>query len=113
MTYRQSLTDTMTVLAGDPHVIFVGQTVVASGAAVGETLSHISLEQRIEFPVAENTQLGFCTGLALAGWLPVCVFPRINFLIEALPQLVQHLDRLYEYGNGFRPRVIIRTAIAS
>ena len=63
-------------------------------------------------PVAENMQCGMCHGIALAGGLPVSVYPRIDFLIEAVPQLVQHLDKWKAMGGG-SPRVIIRTAVAS
>ena len=77
-----------------------------------ETLIQVPMEQRLEFPVAENFQLGMCIGIALAGGLPVSIFPRINFLLEATSQLVQHLDKLPLY-SAYRPRVIIRTAVAT
>lgn len=70
------------------------------------------MEKRLEFPVAEDCQLGFCIGLSLAGQLPICIFPRINFLLLATNQLVLHLDKLPLY-SGYRPKVIIRTAVAT
>ena len=79
---------------------------------MSRTLQHVSRGQRLEFPVAENCQLGVCTGIALAGGVACSIFPRVNFLLEATSQLVQHLDKWPLIGGGF-PRVIIRTAIAT
>jgi pyruvate/2-oxoglutarate/acetoin dehydrogenase E1 component len=113
MTYFSALTQAMSELGADPNAIFLGQAVRYDGTAMFKTLAGIPDEKKIEFPVAENLQLGVATGLALAGYLPVCIFPRINFLLEATSQLVQHLDKLpWMRRSGYRPRVIIRTAVA-
>jgi len=70
--------------------------------------------QRLEMPVAEDMQMGMAIGMALGGYLPVCVFPRWNFLLLAANQLVNHLDRLPLYSDGgYQPKVIIRTAVPS
>jgi pyruvate/2-oxoglutarate/acetoin dehydrogenase E1 component len=112
VTYRDQLTEAMTRLAQEPNSIFLGQAVAVPGTGMFRTLDRVSLDRRVELPVFENTQLGLCTGLALAGYLPVCIFPRINFLLEAVSQLVQHLDKL-PLMSGVYLRVIIRTAVAS
>ena len=58
--------------------------------------------------------MGMAIGMALQSFLPICVFPRWNFLLRAADQLVNHLDRLPIYSDGaYRPKVIIRTAIPS
>lgn len=111
MTYHAELCKAMTMLA-DAGGVFVGQAVSSDGTAMRSTLKHLPPQQLLEFPVAENMQVGFCTGIALAGGLPVCIHPRINFLLEAVSQLAQHLDKIPLYSN-FRPRVIIRTAVAT
>ena len=109
--YIAGLKDSMSLLA-DADAFFVGQAVGTQGTFMSGTLEHIPIEQRIEFPVMENSQLGFCTGIAMAGGLPVCIFPRINFMLEAISQLVQHLDKIPLFSD-YRPKVIIRTAIAT
>jgi pyruvate/2-oxoglutarate/acetoin dehydrogenase E1 component len=63
-------------------------------------------------PVAENFQLGFSTGLALEGYVPISIYPRFDFLLLAADALVNHLDKLPLMG-GFKPKVIIRTAVGS
>ena len=110
--YVLALTQAMTTLGQREDAIFVGQATRFPGTAMFQTLIDVPMEQRVEFPVAENTQLGVSTGLALAGLLPISIFPRMNFLLEAMGQLVNHLDRLHGYSHGeWRPRVIIRTAV--
>jgi pyruvate/2-oxoglutarate/acetoin dehydrogenase E1 component len=69
-------------------------------------------DKLVELPVFEDTQLGLCIGLSLAGYLPISVFPRINFLLLALNQLVLHLDCIPRYSK-FRPKVLVRTAVAT
>jgi pyruvate/2-oxoglutarate/acetoin dehydrogenase E1 component len=104
----------MSLLAEHPKSVFLGQAVACDGTAMRKTLAHLPADKLVEMPVAENMQLGMCTGIALAGGLPVSIYPRVNFLLEAISQLVQHLDKLpiYSWG-GYKPRVIIRTAIAT
>ena len=96
-------------LAQDPRTVFVGQSLRYDGAAIYYSLEGVPMEKRVEFPVAENLQLGYCTGLSLLGKLPICIFPRMDFLLLAMDQLVNHLDKLP--GFGWRPKVIIRTRV--
>lgn len=65
---------------------------------------------REEHPVIEDHQLGYCTGLAMCGKLPVCIFPRIDFMMLAMNQLVNHLDKIPALWN-ITPKVIIRTTV--
>lgn len=88
--------------------MFVGQGVGVAGTTMTDTLKNVSPDKLLEFPVAEDMQMGFCTGLALQGFIPVCIFPRWNFLLCAANQIVNHLDRLPLLG--YPARVIIRTA---
>lgn len=112
MTYFAALCAAMEMLAEHPRAIFLGQAVEVPGTAMSNTLLAIPRSKKLELPVFENAQLGMAIGMALEGCLPVCIFPRINFLMEAVSQLVQHLDKLPLY-SGYRPRVIIRTAVAT
>ena len=113
MTYRTELTRAMTLLGQDPRTIFMGQAVAFPGTGMSATFGGVHYGQLLEMPVAEDMQMGMAIGMSLNGFLPVCVYPRINFLILALNQLVLHLDKLPIYGNGYKPKVIVRTAVAS
>ena len=110
MTYKDALTAAMTMLAEHPRTLFVGQTMRFGGQAMFATLKDVPMDRRIEMPVVEDFQMGFCTGLALKGFIPVSVYPRWDFLLLAANQLVNHLDKLPLMGD-FRPKVIIRTGV--
>ena len=113
-SYKDTLTQAMTMLGAHPKTLFVGQNVVYGGQAMASTFAGIPMERRIEFPVAEDFQTGYCTGLALAGYVPVSIYPRFDFLLLAANQLVNHLDKIAQMSKGgYNPKVIIRTAVGS
>lgn len=109
-SYAGELTRAMAMLAEHPDTLFVGQAVKYPGQAAFETFRDVPVERRVEMPVCEDFQVGFCTGLALHGFIPVSFFPRWDFLIIAANQLINHLDKIPLMG-GFKPKVIIRTAV--
>ncbi len=114
LKYKSELIRSMSYLSKDKRTIFLGQSVNYSGNAIYNTLSHIPKSKKIELPVFEEVQLGLSTGLALNGFIPITCFPRFDFLILAMNQLVNHLDKLrFLSNNSFKPRVIIRTSIGS
>lgn len=107
LTYFDQLTESMTALGKHPKTLFVGQGVKYDGQRMYKSFIGVPEEKRIELPVAEDFQMGFCTGLALEGFIPVSVYPRMDFLILAANQLVNHLDKMH----GFNPKVIVRVAV--
>jgi pyruvate/2-oxoglutarate/acetoin dehydrogenase E1 component len=112
--YQQELTRAMTYLGQDKRTIFLGQAVAFPGTAMTGTLIDVSKAKLIEFPVAEEMQLGASIGLALDGFVPITIYPRWNFLLLAINQLVGHLDKLKAMSQGgYQPKVIIRTGIGS
>ena len=114
LKYKSELIRSMKYLSKNKKIIFLGQSVSYSGNAIFNTLSEINNDRKIEMPVFEDTQMGISTGLALSGYIPVTCSPRFDFLILAMNQLVNHLDKIrYMSLNEFKPRVIIRTSIGS
>lgn len=111
-TYHGELCAAMALVAEEPNAIFLGQAVAVDGTTMASTFRAIRRDQRLELPVAEDMQMGMALGMALGGYLPVCVFPRWNFLLCAANQLINHLDRLPLYSS-YKPKVIIRTAVPS
>lgn len=109
-----ALEDAMNMLSSNARVIFVGQNVVYPGAATFKALAGVPEAQRVEFPVAEDMQMGFCIGLSLLGYIPVCIYPRFDFLVLAMNQLVNHLDKLRTASqDAWKPGVIIRTRVGA
>lgn len=102
------------MLAQDDRVMFLGQSIAYPGHIMFGTLENVPMSKRIELPVFEDAQLGICIGLALEGYIPVSIYPRMDFLVLAMNQLVNHLDKIEEISCGeFKPKVIIRTMVGS
>lgn len=101
-------------LAGDPRVIFIGQGVASDGIACLKDFAGIPADRRIEFPIAEELNIGIALGMSLVGWIPVVNLPRADFLLRAADQIVNHLDKLETISRGqFCPKVIIRVRIGA
>ncbi len=112
MKYFDELKRSMEYLAQDPRTVFMGQAVAVPGTAMSNTLKDIPADRLLELPVAEEMQMGMTTGMALTGMVPVSLFPRWNFLLVAVSQLVSHLDKV-QVMSGYRTKAIIRTGIGS
>jgi pyruvate/2-oxoglutarate/acetoin dehydrogenase E1 component len=114
MKYFDELSRSMEFLARDPRTMFLGQAVACPGTAMTNTLKNVAKDKLLELPVTEELQMGMSTGLALTGIVPVSIYPRWNFLLCAVSQVVSHLDKLSAMSNGgYQPKVIIRTGIGS
>ena len=114
MKYKEQLIQAMEWLGAQPNTIFLGQAVKVPGHAISGTLNTVPIDKRIELPVFEETQMGMSTGLALDGWVPISCYPRFDFLLLSLNQLVNHLDKMREMSKGiYTPKVIIRVAVGA
>ena len=114
MKYFDELKKSMNYLAENKKTLFVGQAVKVPGTAMSDTLKEVNPKKLIELPVAEEMQMGMTLGLALNGNIPVSIFPRWNFLILAMNQLINHLDKINVMSNsGFKVKAIIRTGVGS
>lgn len=104
----------MNWLGAQDRTIFLGQAVCYAGTGCYESLTEVPASRKMEFPVAENFQIGVSTGLAINGFVPVSVVPRWNFLLCATDQIVNHLDKMSILSAGrCQPKVIIRVAVGS
>lgn len=114
MKYFDELKRSMDYLAQDPRTVFMGQAVAVPGTAMSNTLKDVPPSRLIELPVAEEMQMGMTTGMALTGMVPVSIFPRWNFLLVAVSQLVSHLDKVDVMSNGgYKAKAIIRTSVGA
>lgn len=112
--YNQCLQQAMNWLGDQPNTVFLGQAVRYGGTGCYESLTQVPDHKKIEFPVAENFQIGVSTGLAIQGLVPISVVPRWNFLLCATDQIVNHLDKMPLLSSGrCQPKVIIRVAKGS
>lgn len=113
-TYLEEVKKAMDWLGKQKDTVFIGQTVSYEGSPMFKSLSDVDPKKKIEFPVAENLQMGVSLGMALENVVPISIFPRIDFLICATDQLINHIDKTAVMSNGeFKPKVIIRTQIGN
>ena len=88
-------------------VRFIGYG-LQKGRALG-TLSLVDEKKIIEMPVAENLMVGFGIGRSLKGYFPIVFIERMDFILNALDAIVNHLDKIKEKsGTQFSPGLIIR-----
>ena len=108
MTYKDELIKAMKMLEANEKVIFLGQEAMNFYG----TMKNINPKKIIEMPIMEDAQLGISTGLSLAGYIPISMYPRMDFFLLAFNQLINHLDKIKEMSDGiFNPKVIIRVAV--
>jgi len=114
MKYKEELDRAMEWLATKSNTVFMGQAIGFSGHAISNTMAQVPQDKRVELPVFEELQMGIATGMALEGWVPVTCYPRFDFFILGLNQLVNHLDKIQDMSKGdMKPKVIIRVAVGS
>ena len=110
-SYTKALIDAMSLVAADERTYVVGQTVLYGGSFLSQTLETFPDDRKIELPVCESFQLQFSLGLALHGLIPISVFPRQNFLLLAMSDLVNTVDKITKITLfNSNPHIIIRVA---
>ena len=111
MTYFDELKKSMEYLGSKKDTLFIGQAVEVPGTAMFNTIKGIAKKKRIELPVAEDMQMGMTLGLAMSNNIPISIYPRWNFLLYGVSQLVNHIDKdlpfylnivFYQYNRWYR-----------
>ena len=114
MNYKEELQRATDLLASKGY-IFIGQNMKFGGTSMYHMVKHLPEEQRIELPVFEETQMGMSIGMTLEG-LKVCTtYPRMDFIILAINQIVNHMDKVKLMSNNQYNLggLIVRVAIGS
>ena len=114
MKYKEELIKSMKWLGEKENTLFLGQATACSGHAISATLTEVPKDKLIELPVMEEVQMGMCTGLSLEGYVPISIYPRFNFMMLAINQLVNHMDKMKEMSKSMLvPKVIVRVAVGA
>ncbi len=114
MKYFDELKKSMEYLGKKKDTLFIGQAVEVPGTAMYNTLKDINKKKLIELPVAEEMQMGMTLGLSMDKNVPISIYPRWNFLLYGMNQLINHIDKFKVMcGNEIVPKIIIRTGIGS
>tara|TARA_B100000787_G_scaffold85480_1_gene63034 strand:+ start:1960 stop:2496 length:537 start_codon:yes stop_codon:yes gene_type:complete len=114
MKYFSELKKSMEYLAKKPNTLFIGQAVEYPGTAMFSTLNDVDKKKLLELPVAEEMQMGMTIGMIMENHFPISIYPRWNFLLLAINQLANHLDKLNLMTNNYyNSKCIIRTSVGS
>jgi pyruvate/2-oxoglutarate/acetoin dehydrogenase E1 component len=111
MKYFDELKRTMEWAANQEKVIFLGQAVGVPGTFMFNTLKDTPEEKRIELPVSESFQMQMSVGAAFSGFTPISIYPRLNFLMLAMGDLSNMVDKLSDLYENKYPKIIIRSAV--
>lgn len=113
MKYKDKLTQEMSWLAKKKETVFIGEGLINAGRVYG-TLNDVPLKKCIEMPVAENLIAGAAIGLALKGIRPIIVFQRMDFMLIAADQIINHMALMPQMsGDQFTLPIIMRAIIGS
>jgi len=100
-------------LAAKRNTIFLGQG-ITKGDRVYHTMDDVPKKKCLEQPICENLTLGLAIGLAIKGYRPVVIFQRMDFMLIAADQIINHLALIPEMSNyQYRLPIIIRTCVGS
>lgn len=114
MNYKEEVQRGMDLFAEQSNSIFIGQAVKYKGTALTHQVKNYPEHKLLELPVAEEMQGGFALGLAIEGYLPISLYPRMNFIILAMNQIINHLDKWDAMSCGqSKPKVIMKAVVGS
>ena len=114
MNYKEQVFKGMELLNSHPKTIFIGQAVEYKGTSLTHQVKKFPKDKLLELPVAEELQAGMALGLALEGYIPVSIYPRMNFIILAMNQIVNHLDKWEAMSVGqSKPKIIMKAVVGS
>ena len=113
-TYKESLAVGTKRLVTEKNYIIIGQGARDGGHGMSSTIDSSLIDNCIELPVFEETQTGMALGLGLAGKNVISIYPRFDFFISGLNQLVNHSDKLQLMSHGkFSPNIVFRVGVGA
>ena len=113
-TYKQKLTEATARLVVEHDFFVIGQGATDGGHGMSTTIDAELRAKCIELPVFEETQTGIALGMGLSGKNVISIYPRFDFFISGLSQLVNHSDKLKVMSGGrFSPNVIFRVGVGA
>jgi len=116
LSYCQALNEALhQAMEADPCVILMGEGVTDPRAVFGSTagLQEQFGEARVfDIPLSENGMTGVMVGAALTGLRPVMTHQRVDFMLYAMDQLVNHAaKRCYSSGGRQCVPLTIRAVV--
>lgn len=116
LKYPEAIKDALRQeMHADPRVLVMGQGVDDAKGTLGTTLGlaeEFGSDRVFDTPIAEDGMTGVAIGLALAGFRPVHVHIRNDFVLLAMNQLINMAAKMsYMYGGRVSVPLVVRAAI--
>src|SRR5204862_2082809 len=109
---REVLADAM---AKDPSIFVVGEGIGVRGGNFTTTLGlyeRFGPERLRDTPITERGFVGLCTGAAMAGARPVVDFMFVDFILDAMGELINQMAKVQYMSSGrLKMPVVLRGAI--
>jgi 2-oxoisovalerate dehydrogenase E1 component len=102
-------------MARDPSIFVVGEGIGARG---GNFMTTAGLYERFgperlrDTPISERGFVGLCTGAAMAGARPVVDFMFVDFILDAMGELINQMAKVQYMSSGrLKMPIVLRGAI--
>ena len=113
-TYKEILSECTSRLVNDHNYFVIGQGTTDGGHGMSATINDNIQVNCIELPVFEETQTGIALGMGLAGINVMSIYPRFDFFIAGMNQIVNHSDKLRLMSQAkFCPNIIFRVGVGA
>ncbi len=102
-------------MARDPAIFVVGEGIGARGGNFTTTLGlydRFGPERLRDTPISERGFVGLCTGAAMAGARPVVDFMFVDFILDAMGELINQMAKVQYMSSGrLKMPLVLRGAI--
>lgn len=112
--YRDLIQEAMAMLGLNERTCVVGYNVSPVGGFASGSFKDFPENRIHEMPLAEASMTGAAIGMSLDGWVPILFFERMDFILLALDQIVNTMDKLAHLSQGIhKPGVIVRVVVGN
>lgn len=103
------------VMKNNDNVVILGEGVDEPMGMAGTILGlykEFGADRVVDLPLAENGSMGVAIGAAMAGLLPIVVHRRMDFMLLAMDQIVNHAGKWhYMFGGRQNVPLVIRCTV--
>ncbi len=116
LTFSEAVRDSIHyALQNDPRVIVLGEGVDDPKGIDGTVLGlhqEFGSERVIDLPLAENGCMGVAIGLSMVDMLPIIIHQRMDFLLMAMDQILNHAAKWhYMFGGRQSVPIVIKCTV--
>ena len=116
MTFGEAIRDSIYyALKNNPNVFVMGEGVDDPKGIEGTVLGlheQFGGERVIDLPLAENGCMGIAIGSSLVGMIPIVIHQRMDFLLLAMDQILNHAAKWnYMFGGHQSVPIVIKCTV--